>query len=91
MSLTLDDLAQASYAATAKFLKCDHSHWDWASDTGKNQSRAEAKAVIVALLNELERQRDQHECYDEFECDCSLNILNDFEMLLHSVIEGETK
>ncbi len=53
MSLSLDDLAQASYAATAKFLRCDHSHWDWASDTGKNQSRAEALAAVERFAEHL--------------------------------------
>lgn len=50
----LDELAQASYAATAKFIGCEAtSQWDWASETGKNQSRAEARAVAEALLHRL--------------------------------------
>ena len=90
MSL-LDELAQASYAATAKFLKCDHSHWDWASETGKNQSRAEARAVVVALLEKLGQTQNAHKCYDETDCVCGHQILEDFKTLLRSAIEeGET-
>lgn len=88
----LDELAQASYAASAKFIGCEStSQWGWASETGKNQSRAEARAVVAALLKELRRLVDEHKCYDETDCVCGHQILEDFKTLLRSAIEeGET-